>query len=240
MVEKAAVILALIAVLILIVVTYYKLMQHSRKHCKKRHRKVLVSEAYPQMKTGDIILYLAHAAHPVIAIALGELYTHGGFVVETPQGVGISEATYDEELAPAPGGAIEMPNHATIVPALLRLKHYRGTSFWMRLSRPLGPDQALAAGALAAEENPYPGLAALAAFTALGVNIGPGRNCFEHISWILGGLGLIAPSRRALLGAGPIEACRKIIQLPGRALADGYQYLEPVELVYDIGGPPEK
>jgi len=237
-VGKTTLIIALILVLSIIIIAGVRLLRYWLSNKDIRHPQLRISEAFHKFKTGDIILFIPHANGFTNSLLTGDIYSHGGIIVaESPESVGISEATFLEELAPTPGGgSIKMPAHAATVPALLRMKNYRGTCFWMPRSRPLDAERERRAFALAAERHPYPHPASIIAQVLLGIKFTRGRHCFEHLGWFLDSLGLTPLDREGspLQKAGSIRICREIARLPGRELADGSHYLEPIQLIYDL------
>ena len=139
----------------------------------------------------------------------------------------LSEAQPGQVLAPG----TRLPDGATVVPLLPRLKHYVGSVYLMALARPLG---AAASRAVLEEASrcvafPYPSAFQAVASVLTGASC-DARHCFQHTARLLDVAGLTSD----LADAGFLEVCREVCALPSASLAGGNRYLAPVQLVYDI------
>ncbi len=202
-------------------------------HKKTRYPRMRVSEAYPAMKTGDIVFFVAAAPTPSNTVFSQTFFSHSG-VVLAPLGppawasgqVYLSEAQPGQEVMP---GA-RLPDGGVVVPLLPRLKHYAGLFYLMRLARPLCPaaSEALLKEAARCVAYPYPsaGQAAVSVLAGAAVDA---RHCFQHTAHLLDTAGLT----QDLADVGFLEVCRAVCGLPGRSLR-GNSYLPPVQLVYDV------
>jgi len=230
------------AIVIIAAVLPYTLLIRVGKHylanMAVRAPKTLVSVEHPRLKTGDIILFVA-AVQSMSNSVTQTVYTHAAVVLRDGDDVWLSETQGGSPLMPNliadPTGRqdIWMAAGAVINPFLVRVKHYAGGVFLMRLSRPLEPEreEELLAAADAASRAawPYPTLAEM----ALEVTVKRryrARHCFAHVAHLLAAAGL-SPKK----DAGTLQVCREICELPGRQLAGGHTYEPPVQLLYDIG-----
>ncbi len=234
-----AAIIAIILVLTVAVVFtgMYRLSRYNAMYKTVRARRAMVSDAYPGMKTGDIILFVATTHSPANSMLTQTFFSHAGVLMREGELVYISEAQPGLELMPDPArprAEIHMGRGAELTPLLIRLKYYTGVPYLVRLSSALPPPVAEGlkrrAEALRRERYPYPTLAQI----ALGV-LGwrtRSRHCFQHVAHLLDGAGLIPGG--TLGSAGFVDVCREVCSLPGRCLSFGLTYEPPVQLVYNL------
>ncbi len=200
--------------------------------------RLLVSEAYEGLRTGDLLLFTG-ATHNVLAVAATqEFFTHGAFVVREGELAYTSEASQGSHLYAAPAGHpgprhFALPAGAALAPLLPRVKYYNGLCFLLRLEGAgLDPSRERAVKAeadrLAAASYAYPG-PAQAALALLGRPT-KSRHCFQHVAHLLGVSGLTAD----LGNPGFLQSCHEICALPGKMLPGGRRYSPPLLLVYDI------
>jgi hypothetical protein len=206
-----------------------------------RPPRLKITEAYPGLKTGDVVLFVAHVATPTNTAFSQTFYSHSGVVLAPlgPAGweagrVYLSEAQPGHGFMPdlaRPGVDVRLQDGSVITPLLTRLKFYMGSAFLMRLARPLARRAAEAvlveARALYAAAHPYPS-AVQAVYSTLGGSA-DARHCMQHTAHLLDVAGLTS----AMAETGFLKTCREVCSLPGRALRDGNFYLPPVQLVYD-------
>lgn len=212
------------------------------KYSAKTAPRAKVSEAYPHLKTGDLLLFASTVNHPFNTGFTQMFYCHCGVVLREGPLIYISESQQaGDDTMPASqraGALYQTRDGASVNPMLTRLKYYNGCVYVLRLSRALDParEEALKATAdrLHAVGCAYPTTAQMAR-EALRLGRSGGRHCFQHVSYLLDEHGLAPLGQGApLAGAGPIQASRNICGIAGRALPDGYYYEDPVQLIYDI------
>ncbi|HVE13178.1 MAG TPA: hypothetical protein VNI01_07285 [Elusimicrobiota bacterium] len=181
--------------------------------------------ALPGLRTGDLILFVGADGPSAASLLAGTFFSHAGVVVR-PGGQGcvwLAESAPAARLAHA--GHARRPG-AALSPLRPRLSSYLGRCYVSVLQPALG---ASAAARLEAEalglcgREAYPTLAHLAA-SVCGARLGP-RHCFQHAHHLLRTAGLLDGE------PGPLEACRAVCALPGRALAGGRAYAAPRLLV---------
>lgn len=226
----AALLLLVLAVIAL--VGYARQVRHAVEFGEVWTPRRLLSEAYEDLNTGDVLLFVASSGLPTNSLFLGTYYTHAAVVLRRKGVAYVSEAHRGVPLMPGQGPASRAPPGANVTPLLPRLRYYTGLVYHLRLEPGLPPAEAeaLEARALAARGNEYP--------TAAGVLRGllglptRARHCFQHVAWLLEGAGL---EPEGGLNAGLFEVGRRVCSLPGRPLRRGGQYAAPVQLLYDVG-----
>jgi hypothetical protein len=216
-------------------------IQHNRTQRQFVAPRVNISELYPFLGTGDILLFrtfnpLSHRylcrtvfEHAAVLVREGELINTSEM---EPAGIAIMPDPDN------PGTYINMASGINAVPLLTRIKYFNGVTYAMRLSRALDPGRACALKAATRKVYAYPTLRCAVAEMALDARCGT-RHCFQHIAHVLdaGGLTPLGREGTPLANSGFIEVCRDICNLTGLPLPDGYYYEHPVEIVYDIGMP---
>ena len=205
--------------------------------------RVYISELFPHLKTGDILLF--RPFNPISHRYLcGTIFDHAALILRE------GELVHTSEMEPAgivlmpdpdrPGAKIYLAPGLNAAPLLTRIKYCNGVTYAMRLSRPLDPGRERALKAATRKAYAYPTLPHGLAEWVLGWKSGS-RHCFQHIAHALDAADLTPlgrpPGQRGapLADAGFLEVCRIICDLEGRPLPDGYYYEPPVEIIYDIG-----
>lgn len=249
---SAAVILAtLVVLLVVLLILARHLWRYSRGASLRRFPRALVSGAFPLMKTGDLLFFMARP-HP-FHNSLGHscLFSHVGIVAERPGDDGtlrlvVSESSRPYSLMPdpdRPGEELQTSEErgAFSAPLLTRLKFYCGELFWAPLAAPLPPDVKGRLDRLAEEADgfPYPGIPRQTLEILLGLRsrVEKERHCGHHVAWLLDQIGLTpADADRPLAEERVFEVMRKVFALPGRPLGreGGNQYLGPFHLLYDL------
>lgn len=251
----------LVVILIILVGVTFALMANLIEHfvmypvyyCPR----VRISQLYPEIKTGDIILYASAAQGFVNGIVTHTYFSHCGMAIRdeappdaAPPDAGppdagapkkgapeeedplpmvyVSEGQPGTKFMPAPGGGFARMRAGTAtVPFLARLKYYTGVCYIMRLSRPLAPDREAAVKAAARAPHPYSTLTEFVAEMFVGG--GGSRHCFQHVAHLTRLAGLVRGPFPGL-----VEVCREVCDMYRRGLPDGYRYEPPVQIVYDI------
>lgn len=238
---------ALISLVIVIMVAtpclvLIRIMEHSLIYKTMRTPRAMVSEIYPHLKTGDLLMFVPSSHMPFNSGLTQAFYTHSAMLMREGDLVYTSESTPGGPIMPnpdRPGAEYHMKWGATLTPFFTRIKFYAGTVYVMRLSRPLDParEQRLKATAdrLHSVGAPYPTMLQMFVSAWLGRN-SPARHCFQHVAHLLDEARLTPLDLGApLTDSGSLQVCRDICGLPGRALPDGYSYAPPIALMYDIG-----
>ena len=215
--------LVLLVVLTFLVAIVYRAMVYFGKHKDTDHEKVALSEVLPTLKSGDMVLFIAHTHGFTNSIFTGDLYSHSGMVVRDPEGgLRLSEATSS--------GSSEDP----LIP---RLQNYRGMLFLMQLDRPLTAEQQRTLQEKASMRTPYPNLVQLVRSWA---GLKPSaRHCMQHVAWLVDEIQL---TPEALLqegvrmsDTGVIRTSREVTALSGKKLNGGNAYGPIRQLVCDVG-----
>jgi hypothetical protein len=200
-----------------------------------RFARIRLSDAYDQMKTGDLI-YMFHNFS--FGTATGSLFTHAAVVVRADDGrLLLSESVPQMSIMPDPRRPAESLKLARggsrLSPMLPRLKYYAGHSYWAPLERPLGAEDERALRAAAREYYPYPGRGHLVR-GALGVASSASRHCFQHVGYVLDCAGCAPAGEPALLSRGYVEVLRSVSWIGGKELKNGNRFAAPLSLLYDL------
>jgi len=204
-------------------------------------RKERVSDAYDTLKTGDIIMFISSTHLPASSGIAQVYYSHTSIVVKDGDLVYLSETQPGVALMPSDVDGVRymMRPGATIMPLLTRLKYYAGQCFLMRLNRNLDTirEEALKVEAEYLCRNSYPYPNGNQALTSMMTCMQTGtRQCFQHVAHILDTVNLTPTElSNPLSHQGFLGTCRMMCGINTKTLPDGYKYLPPVELIYDIG-----
>lgn len=234
-----------ITILLFIILTLFvafimRMMAYYKKYRYVRHEKVRMTDCYAALKSGDIILFIGHTHGFTNSLFTGDLYTHGGMVVEIDSELFISEATVDSLPNPTTGEEKGLPERSQVNPLLPRLRHYPGMLFLMSLERPLTPKQEGVLQDRIWVETPYPSMVQiLKAIFRVPIHT-KARHCMQHLAWLLDEMGL-TPTRLVergdkLLETGFFNSSREVTTLPSKPLGrSGRNKYGPVyELLFDI------
>jgi hypothetical protein len=232
------IILTLFVTFIVRVAAYYK------KYKLVRHERVRMTDRFGTLKSGDIILFIAHTHGFTNSLFTGDLYTHSGMGVELGGELFLSEAAVDSLPNPVTGEEEMLPRTAQVNPLMPRLKHYPGMLFLMQLERRLTPSQEAILRERVLEETPYPSMVQmLKAMFRIPVHR-KARHCMQHVSWLLDEMGLtpddLAENGDTLHGTGLFRSSREVTTLSGRALGPGgtNAYGPVYELLFDADALP--
>lgn len=194
--------------------------------------RALVSGAYPAMKPGDLILFVASTHGFSNSMATCQFFSHAGVVTRAGGRLCLSEAVSSSRILKGAAPLAATP-HARLSPLLARLKHYAGVAYWAPLREPLAPAAEARLARLAAERAPYPSARQLIA-GALGVPTAS-RHCFQHVAWLLDEIGAAPAGAPPLAEAGFYGVAGAVAALPGGGrLKNGSAYAPPRALLYDI------
>ena len=220
--------LIIIAITILMAIGYKRGMAYWTRYQDIQFPKRMMSDVYPELKTGDILLFIASTHGFTNSMLSQEVFSHAGVVVEENGRLYLSESTQGVNIAPG----IRSKNGSDIVPLLTRLSNYSGQIFVMPLESPLDEEICEKVRQVARVRRPYPGLSRLLAGVIFGED-DKSRHCFQHVGRILSDAG-ITRENAPLSETGYIGVCNAVIALPKMTLRRGMKYLEPFQVVYDV------
>ena len=240
------VVLTIVLIVSFVFVGLCRMTDYARKFDAVRGPRCKISDLYPVLKTGDLVLFVT-TTHSLHNSALTQtFYSHAGVLLREGELVYVTESTADAMLMPdpdRPGHDIRMNCGADLTPLLTRLKYYTGDYYVLRLTRDGQPAELDPAREetlkrlvehLCREKYPYPSttqgiLGLLGRKTA-------SRHCFQHVAHLLDAAGLTPLGRDAPLeDAGFTGVCGEVSEIPGVPLPDGYRYDRPIQIIYYIG-----
>lgn len=219
---------ALAVVLFIILITFatyvVRQLQYWKTYHGRKFKRALYSDVRHSLKSGDIILFVAHTHGLTNSLFTFDLFSHGGVVVEGADG-----ELYLSDSNNSAG--------ASIRPLLQVLDDYGGMRFLMSLSRPLDSDRKIQILQAAARKLPYPTVSdsVRALFGAKTHRYA--RHCMQHVAWMLDTIRLTPESctPSMLKSTGFFGSSRAVTAIYNKKLPDGYRYLSPVELLLDDG-----
>jgi len=240
--EFSGAVVLLVVVLAVVLAGIIRLTTHWREFSWKRHERALLSRELPAIKSGDVLLFIAHANGMTNSLFMNDIYTHSGMVVMYDGEPYLSEATIAmPQLAPEPADPVPLPNSTVLVPLLPRLQFYPGGAFLMALQRPLSPQQEAILQDRARAPFPYPRFHHMLWSVFAPAPDRKVRHCMQHVAWLLDEMGM-APERVAARGktflsnSGFFNSSRAVSGLEGgEPLRGGNSYEEIVELLVDSG-----
>jgi hypothetical protein len=226
-------------VLFIILFAFIAIILRCSSYCSKYdgvlHQKVLLSEVEDELKSGDIIFFIAHVHGFTNSLLTKDLYSHVGMVLRTQEGLFLSEST-----ANYPSGVdAEFYQGSQIHPFHARLANYSGSLFLMRLEHPLTEGQRRILVDRVRTQTPYPGIIS-ALLSVVGVsNDKRERHCMQHVAWLLDEMGLtpdeLADRGKKLARTGLFASSRAVSTLSGKALGKGAnKYKNVVQMLYDL------
>ena len=244
----AAIVVATIILLIVVLAVAFpyiilvRIMEYNQMYITVRTPRAKISEIYPHLKTGDMLMFVSASHLPANSGLSQTFFSHAAMLMREGDLIYTSEAQMGTELMPNPDRPdtdYHMKKGAASAPMLTRVKFYTGNTYVMRLSRALDSarERLLKATAdrLHSVGHAYPTARQALAAVVLGRRA-PARHCFQHVAHILDEVGLTPLNRSTpLADSGFLQVCRDVCGLANCALPDGYCYEPPIELVYDIG-----
>lgn len=211
--------LAVLTVLtVLVVLVAWRVGAHERAYPEAPRETARVSEVYPGLKTGDVVLFNGALNRSAVArLAAFERFSHAALVVVPARAGGapyLSEMNPKRILRDDGGGAGRYP-------LLFRLKTYDGAVYLARRRRRLTAAQEAAVRRAIQAPARYPSILeiVLAAVGLGGAGDPPRRHCLLHVAQALHDAGVVAPAP-GFYSAG--------------AFLRGGAYAEPVRLLYDV------
>lgn len=234
----------LLIIVIAITIPYallVRIMEFNQMYLTMHTYTARISEIYPLIKTGDIILYVSTCHLPSHSGMAQTFFSHIGILMREGDLVYTSETSSGSELMPnpdKPGTHYYMAKGASVSPLLTRMKFYQGSIYIMQLSHALDPIREniikSTSDNLCMIKYPYPTLAQTVITFATGAK-SKSRHCFQHVAHILDEAGLTPINRTTpLADAGFIKVCADVCELPNVPLPDGYYYKPPIHIIYDV------
>lgn len=249
-----AIIAAAILSLLLIVITVIpwtiilRQTEYYQNDWPLRYDRVLISDLYSELHTGDIVLFAPQAT--ILSPFTKSMFTHAGLVLRerrAREGLlddGLSDAIsiVETSLGTPPGVVapeFSIPSGVAITPFLSKIKYYPGPAYIMRLREPLSAaqEQAVIETAYRMQGDPYPSLSQ-GFFDA--VRGRPTPHCYQLVATLLHAGGLETEAGPSLREHSALSVCDTIRELSGgkKHLVSGdgarYQYAPLTEILYNI------
>lgn len=243
-------IIALIICIVVIIIISHRFYKFSKNYSNFRvNKKIVITELYDKIQTGDIILFAYTGFTPSNVILSQTFYTHCGVLFRKNNIVYISETNrsgleympassekLDSKQIKPPEKSIDeilTKNGVDMIPLLSRLKYYTGDCYIMQLSKPLDNIREKLLlneiELLNKEEYPYPSVIQSVA-GIIGFKI-EARHCWQHITHLLIQINLLS---HKLYDVGFLDICDKIANLSGVKLSDNYMYKNVKQILYNI------
>jgi hypothetical protein len=218
---------SLILILLLILGTIIvKIYNHYKKYeYYKNNKYINISNIYDELKTGDLILFKSNAIFYVNIFLTNTYYTHVGMIVKKNNILYISETNSNN--------TEYMPNyktncHSELLPLLIRIKHYPGNCFLMKLNKPLTNEKEILLLKYLDEKYPYP--TSFQIFINYFIKNNKLRHCFQHVGHLLDKIGLTTN----IMSNNIINICDAVENIFTKKINNGYQYDSPIKILYDI------
>jgi len=214
-----------------------------------RFPRVLMSDLYPRLKPGDLVMFSASTRETGHSIFTQCFYTHAAIITRGRQGANSRMLFVSESCSrgyphvhltrgghgthhSAVASEIESTGHARVTPLMASVGSYAGRAFVSQLAAPLTEKQSARLDEFHDRPaKPYPGLVAGVLLDALGVRRDTAY-CFDHIFDILADIHLL-PQSSDLANVRGIRAATRFHELIGLPLADNV-YAPVREIVYDV------
>jgi len=248
--ELLAILLSMLIVLLLIIlvvlpwVFVFKNVGNFYENAWSKSSRVLMSNIYDSLDTGDLILFTPHVSNPGITSFLQIKYSHVAMVIrESGQedkfdqngnqshnyaidGLYLSETGQESHGIMAP--EYHLRSGVNLTPLLARLKLYPGSIFVMKLNKRLTDSQrnAIAMAAKNRLDIPYPSIPQLMVSAILSR---PVPHCFNHVIALMHAAD-VDPLFGQMLKQDVITICRSVINLSKMKK----MYRPIVEVLYDI------
>jgi hypothetical protein len=221
---------------------YIRAISYMRRYVAARYRRISILDAFPRMKAGDILLFVAACHGFSNSLVSRQYFSHVAILVEIGGRFYVSESTLGSELMPRTdrpkpyilsnedrATELRLNNGPSLSPPLVRLKHYSGLVYYMPLNKPLNEGRKTKLAAAAQEPSDYPTFGQMLAGLA-GIRT-KSRHCFQHIGALLEAAGL-TPLDDANFDSGSlIQICDTICNLANVPLENGFMYEAPVEVL---------
>jgi hypothetical protein len=190
-----------------------------------RYDRALVSDIYPELRTGDIVLYAPQAT--ILSPFTKSMFTHASLVLRergehSSDGLDDAISIVETSLGTPPGVVapeFSIPTGVAITPFLSKIKYYPGPAYIMRLRTPLSAAQesAIIETAYRMQGDPYPSLSQ-GMFDAICGR--PTPHCYQLVATLLHAGGLETAAGPSLREHSAITVCDAV-----RGLSDGKNYL---------------
>jgi hypothetical protein len=206
-------------------------MKHYSDNTSIWYDKINMTDLYPHLKTGDIILFTSAVHSPVNSMLSQTYFSHVGMIIKYCDSIYITESTAGGELMPYNGEILRMNNGVDIIPILPRLKNYTGLYYIMRLSEKLKYESESElirkAEDLFFGRFPYPKLKQIF-MGMLGIK-SKSHHCFQHVAYLMSDY-----IDNQVYKEGYIDVCHYICGISGKKLSSGLYYSEPLQIMYDL------
>ena len=252
--DTIAVIAAAILSLLLLIITVVpwtiilRQTEYYENDWPLRYDRVLISDLYPELRTGDIVLFAPQAT--ILSPFTKSMFTHASLVLRerrAREGIlddGLSDiiSIVETSLGTPPGVVapeFSIPSGVAITPFLSKIKYYPGPAYIMRLREPLSAAQerAIIDKAYRMQGDPYPSLSQ-GFFDA--VRGRPTPHCYQLVATLLHVGGLETEAGPSLCEHSALSVCDTIRELSGgkKYLVSGdgarYRYAPLTEILYNI------
>ena len=189
--------------------------------------KTLLSQSYNNLHSGDIILFTSDIS-PTRSFAVAHLFTHVGMVIREKNQLFITEGQVSGRMTITPYNIVE--SNMFLTPLLPRLKFYIGRYFIVRLNPRLSEEmeenlKQFIEDIISKKRYQYPSLLDLIFRKKYKIH------CFQYVALLLDFLGITVD----LANRGLYQTTYTIGHISQQELYGGFQYSNPVELLYDIG-----
>lgn len=201
----------------LVICFIYLHRQSCHEIFQTKYPRVLLSEVYPLLKTGDIVLFNPAIDSSFISSVLNKKFAHSGVIIQIKEDLFLAEKSIARKVS------IDIPAGATLLPLLPVLKTYPGTFSIMPLKNPLSAKQneLIVNEAMSMIGATYPTTLDIVVKTFLRM---PSLHCFDYVAHLL---------RTGQLDIPVLDSyhiCEFIINLPDQK----DQYRPIYDVLYDI------
>jgi hypothetical protein len=203
------------------------------KYSDSPKNKVLLSDVYHTLKTGDIILYKSIKSSLIYtAFYPSNLYKHIGMILVLDNNIYVTESTnsdfykYDDE-----GNIQRMKSGVNIVPFLTRAKFYNGYIYMCKLSHDLSVkmEELLFNAVDKVKDYTYPSKANMYTSFIFNVTFSKKFYCYEYIYYLLYSIGLIDKKNPVAL-----DMVNMLNNLDELECNLGYSYHSPNNIICNV------
>lgn len=227
---------AMFIVLIIMIICTMRFLQRIVKYKdiykEMPFKKVLLSDIYDTLKTGDLIFYRSSITSFITdTIIPTTLYKHISMVIKIEDKLYSTESSEGSIYCRTKDSLKYLKNGVDTVPLLTKLKYFCGMIFISQLSKPLSEEREhnIIEYANKLYKLQYPSVISLYFDFVLNMKISKSLYCFQYIYLLLERIGLI---NKQSLNA--IDLSSLITNIHQYNLNDNYQYSRIKQLVYDI------
>lgn len=227
-------ILIILIILILFTLYYlYKLINYRELYQEIPFNRVLLSNIYNDLKTGDLILYRSSINSFITDTLIPTtVYKHIGMIIRINGELYITESGQRDIYAKNLNGDIlYLKDGVDIVSLKTRLEYYCGMTFLTQLSRPLEPEKEnkLIEYIYDLYNISYPSLLELYLNFILNLKVTKSLYCFQYIYMLLESIGLISKQKISNM-----ELTDFITHIDEYELNEDYSYNTIHKIIYDV------